>query len=136
MLRAADLIDWLPTLGGALHFVQLPAMFVARRVLDWGGELSRLAPINRRIVQVMGGGILLCVLGLGSLVLALHGQLLHSPSGVGVCAFLALFWAYRCAVQFLVYAQLWPAGQRWTELGSKLLFASLTAIYSLSVLLA
>lgn len=136
MLPAPELIDWLPTLGGALHFVQLPAMVVARRVLDWRGELSRLGPINRRIVRVMGGGIMLCVLGLGALVLALHGQLLHSGAGIGLCAFLGVFWAYRCAVQFLVYAELWPAGQAWTELGSKLLFVSLTGIYALSVLLA
>lgn len=136
MPPAPDVVDWLPTLGGALHFVQLPAMVVARRVLDWRGELSRLAPINRRIVQVMGGGIMVCVIGLGTLVVVLHGQLLHNAAGIGLCAFLAAFWAYRCAVQLFVYAELWPAGQRWTELGSRLLFVSLTGIYTLSVFLA
>jgi hypothetical protein len=84
----------------------------------------------------MGGGIMLCVIGLGTLVMALHGQILHSAPGIGLCTFLSVFWAYRCAVQFFVYAALWPAGQAWTELGSKLLFVSLTGVYALSALLA
>lgn len=132
MAPAPELVDWLPTLGGLLHFVQLPAMVVARRVLDWRGELSRLAPINRQIIRVIGGGIMVCVLGLGLLVLSLHGQLLHSTAGTGLCAFLTLFWAYRGAVQLFVYADLWPAGQEWAHFGSSLLFLSLTSIYAAS----
>lgn len=132
MAPAPDLADWLPTFGGMLHFVQLPAMLVARRVLDWRGELSRLAPINRQIIRVIGGGIMICVMGLGLLVLLLHGELLHSRAGVGLCGFLTLFWAYRGAVQLFVYADLWPAGQHWAHVGSIVLFLSLTGIYAVS----
>jgi hypothetical protein len=131
----AELVEWLPTVGGLLHFVQLPAMLVARRVLDWNGELSLLAPINRQIIRVVGGGIMFCVLGLGLLVLLLHGELLHSAAGVGLCTFLSLFWAYRGAVQFFVYADLWPAGQQWAHFGSSVLFVSLTCIYAISALI-
>lgn len=130
-----ELVDWVPTLGGFLHFVQIPAMFIARRVLDWQGELSRLAPINRQIVRVIGGGILVCVLGLGLLVIIEHGQLLHSSVGIGLCVFLSLFWAYRGGVQLFVYADLWPSGHRWSHFGSILLFVSLTSIYAISALL-
>lgn len=132
----AEYRDWLPTLAAALHLVQLPAMFVARRVLDWQGELGRLAPINQRILAVIAGGILVCVLGLAALVLALHGQLLESRAGVGLCAFLSVFWAYRGAVQVCVYARIWPVGQRWAHHALCLLFAVLTLAYALSVVVA
>jgi hypothetical protein len=130
----AELIVWLPTLAGLLHFAQLPAMFIARRVLDWQGELARLAPINRRIIGVIGGGIVLVIIGLGLLVVALHGRLLQSPAGVGLCVFLCVFWAYRGAVQLFVYAQLWPHQQRWSHHALNLLFATLTMSYGLSAI--
>lgn len=132
----AKLLDWLPTLAALLHFAQLPSMVIARRVLDWQGELSRLKPINRRIIVVIGGGIVVVILGLGVLVLALHGRLLHSAAGVGLCAFLSVFWAYRGAVQLLVYARLWPEGQRWAHRALSVLFVVLTCSYALSALLA
>jgi hypothetical protein len=132
----AEYRDWLPTLAALLHLVQLPAMFVARRVLDWQGELARLAPINQRILAVIAGGIMVCVLGLSMLVLALHGSLLESRAGVGLCVFLSVFWAYRGAVQFWVYARIWPAGERWAHHGLCVLFVVLTTAYALSASLA
>jgi hypothetical protein len=128
----AEYRDWLPTLAALLHFVQIPSMFVARRVLDWDEELGRLAPINRRIVAVIGGGILVCVLGQALLVLALHGQLLHSRAGTLLCVFLSVFWAYRGSVQFFVYGRIWPPRERWSHHALCLLFVVLTAAYALS----
>jgi hypothetical protein len=132
----AEYRDWLPTLAALLHFVQIPSMFVARRVLDWEEELRRLAPINRRIIAVIAGGILVCVLGLATLVLALHGELLRSRAGILLCVFLSVFWAYRGVVQFLVYGRIWPAGERWSHYALCLLFVVLTAAYAASVAVA
>ena len=131
----AEHIDWLPTLAALLHFAQLPSMFIARRVLDWQGELSRLAPINRQIIRVIGGGIVVVIIGLGVLVSVLHGRLLENPAGVGLCVFLSIFWAYRGAVQLFVYVELWPDRQRWAHYALSLLFLVLTSSYALSALL-
>ena len=127
-----EYLDWVPTVAAGLHFVQLPAMRVARRVLRWDDELTRLRPINRWIVSVIGGGIVLCILGLGLLVLCLHGELLRSAPGIGLCVFLSVFWAYRAVVQVALYSKLWPPGERWSHQALCVLFGLLTSAYAVS----
>lgn len=131
-----EYLDWLPTLAAALHFVQLPAMRVARRVLRWDDELIRLQPINGWILRVIGGGILLCIVGLGLLVLCLHGELLRTAPGIGLCLFLSVFWAYRGVVQVALYSKLWPEGERWSHQALCLLFGVLTSAYAASAIAA
>lgn len=128
-MDVSSISDWIPTLAALLHFVQLPAMIKARHVLDWDGEMSRLAPINRWIVRVIGGGIMLCILGLGLVVISAHGRLLDSACGAALCVFLAVFWGYRGLVQWLVYSRLWPPGERWSHYALEALFAVLVTAY-------
>ena len=135
MKQLFDSADWLPTLAGALHFIQLPSMVLARRILGWDREFARLSPINRGIVAAIGGGILVCVVGLGLLVASSHGRLLDSPVGVGLCVFLSVFWAYRGAVQLFVYGSIWPADSRAVHHALSVLFVVLTVAYAGAALL-
>jgi len=135
MKQLLDNADWLPTLAGALHFIQLPSMLLARRILGWDRDFARLSPIKRGIVLTIGGGILLCVLGLGLLVASSHGRLLQSPVGVGLCVFLSVFWAYRGAVQLFVYGSIWPASSRVAHHALSVLFIVLTLAYAAAALL-
>ena len=126
---------WLPTLAGALHFCQLPAMLVANRTLHWRDELAMLQLVNQRIIRVIGGGIVLVGVGLGSLMIANHGYIIHNPVGGGLCLFLCAFWFYRGLVQVFVYPTVWPANMRWAHLSLCVLFAALTALYGLAFVL-
>lgn len=124
----------LALVAGLLHFCQVPAMLVAPRMLGWEEDLGRLAPINRRIFQVMAAAILLTVLGSGALVAAAADEVAAgSRLGNGLCLFLFLFWGYRGAVQVLLYSRIWPGGAlgRASHLGLTALFSFLTGAYGL-----
>lgn len=118
---------------GALHFCQLPAMLTAPRILQWGDDLAKLEPINRQIVKVIGGGIMLAVLGLGVVVVCAPSDVAGgSRVGIALACFLAVFWAYRATVQIVVYRRIWPGGLtgRLSHYGLCLLFSFQTVAYA------
>jgi len=121
-------------LAGALHFTQIPAMFLLPRVLDFRNELSRLSEMNRRLVRVVLAGIMMCVLGLGAVVVISPAQMLDTLLGRSLGAFLALFWACRGGAQIAVYSKVWPRSSRWSHWALSALFALLTLLYAASTL--
>ncbi len=91
-------------IGGFLHFGILIASALVPGVLDWRKELAKLAPLSRQLVWVHGAFIVLVILGFGALSVALPGELAAgSWLARGICAFVAIFWAARLAVQFFVF---------------------------------
>jgi len=120
--------------AGLLHFSQVPAMLMLPRVLDWQTELASLSVMNQRLIRVVVAGIMLCVLGLGAIVIAYPAQMLSTRLGWALSLFLALFWACRAAAQFLVYARVWPQGQRWAHFCLCALFPLLSLLYTLGMI--
>jgi hypothetical protein len=121
--------------AGLLHFCQVPAMIVAPRMLGWADDLSKLQPINRRIVKVMGLAIMIVVLGTGVVVMIGCSQLADGgPLAVAFCTFLGVFWLYRGLVQVVLYRRIWPGGVvgQLSHHGLTLLFFALTAAYLFS----
>jgi hypothetical protein len=105
-----DIVD-LVRLAGILHFSQIVGMLGAGKLLDWERELLLLSPINRAIAKVIGIGILITGLGLGTVVVLGPDELAGgSPLGVRLALFLTSFWTYRAGVQLIVYRKLWPQG--------------------------
>lgn len=119
-------------LAGVLHFCQLPAMFMAPKMLGWREDLGKLQPINRRIFNVMAGGIMMTVLGLGLVVALAPAEVAGgSRLGTALAAFLGVFWAWRGSVQVFLYSKIWPGGWlgRASHWGLSALFAFLSAVY-------
>jgi uncharacterized protein YjeT (DUF2065 family) len=119
-------------LAGLLHFCQIPAMMFAPGMLGWKEDIAKLSEINRNIVKVIGGAIVLVVIGTGIVVLIGADQLAAGGRlAAAFCAFLGVFWLYRGTVQVTLYAKIWPGGLlgRLSYLGLSLLFFFLTAAY-------
>ena len=119
-------------LAGLLHFCQIPAMLMAPRMLGWKEDLPKLSLINRRIVVVIALAIVLVVVGMGIVVACAADQLVDkSRLATGVTGFLAVFWAYRAAVQWALYFRIWVKG--WlgvmSNYGLGLLLVFLTVVY-------
>ena len=91
-------------LGGVLHLGILIASALTPGVLDWKRELERLRPLSRQLVWVHGTFIVLTIIGLGVISLIAPREL---ASGTilarAICAFIAMFWLCRLAVQFFVF---------------------------------
>lgn len=121
--------------AGALHFLQIPGMLVALRTLGVGSELRSLPPLVHRMVVVMAGGIVLCVLGLGLVVTCWSEQVATTRLGAALCAFGCVFWGYRSVVQIVLYARLWPPQGTWAHRILALLFPLKTLVYAACLLL-
>jgi len=119
-------------LAGALHFLQIPAMFVAPRMLNWKEDFGKLVPINRWIFRVTAGGIVLTSVCLGAIVLLHPQELIYSKLGLSLSGFLALFWAYRASAQIFIYSRVWPRNNlmdRLSYYGMSILFPIKSALY-------
>ncbi len=130
-----SLLERLVFSAGVLHFCQVPAMMFSPKMLGWEEDLAKLSPINRRIVLVMGGGIMLTVLGSG-LVVAFNARRIAEggPLARALALFLAALWIYRGFIQVAVYARIWPPGRfaRASHYGLVMLFGYLSAVYALA----
>jgi hypothetical protein len=125
-------------LAGFLHFGILIASALVPNVLDWRGELRKLPPLFAQLVWVHGGFIVLTILGLGAISVLSATEL---ASGTflarSVCAFIALFWGTRLAVQFMYFDATPYLTCAYLKLGYHALtvvFACLTIIYTWSAL--
>ncbi len=120
-------------LGGAVHFAILLASVQVPRVLDWRCQLALLTPFLRRLFWVYGVFIVLVIVGFGTLSLVCSGELAsRTPLARAVCAFIAVFWLARLAVQFWVFdarPYLTTRLYRWGYQALTLAFAYLTFVY-------
>jgi len=122
--------DWWVTLAGALHFAQLPSMRIASRRLGWDVQLQQLGVFGRQLAILFGAGIMVCVLGLGLVVVSSHAQLLREFSGRALCVFLAFFWLKRGAIQWLLLGATWPSSLRWMHWGLSVLYPAMGGLYA------
>jgi alginate O-acetyltransferase complex protein AlgI len=104
-----NLALWLSGIG---HFVLLIASFQVPYRLDWKRDLAKLTPFNRKLMWVHGGTAVFTIISFGVLSLALHGEMLHGErAGLGLAAFIGLFWLIRIIVDFVYYDHAdWPKG--------------------------
>jgi hypothetical protein len=120
-------------LSGALHFLQIPSMYVlSRGGLNLTRDLEELSPINARLVVLFVAALTLLLLGLGGLVVFQHQQLLSSAFGRGVCWLLGVFWSLRVAAQCWLKSA-WPMKGSGSKLyyGLLVLYAYLALSYLL-----
>jgi hypothetical protein len=101
--------------------------------LKWNDELRPLPRLHRQMHWVYGGYVVLSIVAFAALSI-LNARELASGSGLarGVCAYVAVFWGIRLALQAVF--DISPYLPRpWMKAGYAalgLLFASLTAIYA------
>ncbi len=97
-------LEHLVWVGGLLHFGVLIASALVPQVLDWKRELARLGTMTRQLVWVHGSFIVLVIIGFGTLSLLHAGDLSSGqPLARAVCGFIALFWAARLSLQFVLF---------------------------------
>lgn len=126
LIAEALTLENLVFLAGLLHFVQVPALLMAPKMLNWQEEFSRLSPINRRIFQMIGLGIMLMTLGAGMVVIIAPDEVAGGGRlGTALCGYLGAVWLFRLIVQITVYARLWPGGL-WGRLSHYGVVANLT----------
>ncbi|MDD5657344.1 MAG: hypothetical protein PHF00_08845 [Elusimicrobia bacterium] len=101
-------------------------------MLHWKEDLGQLSVINRRIMKMIGLGIMLTTLGAGVVVVIAPKQVADgSRLGTALCGYLSLVWAQRAFIQAFLYAKVWPGGF-WGRLSHYGLFANVvlkTGIY-------
>lgn len=121
-------------IGGGLQLAVLIASGLVPRVLDWRSELRTLPLLLRQLIWVHGAFIVLTIAGQGTISLVNARELASgTPLARSVCAFIAVFWGTRLALQWFCfkpgeYLQSLPL-----RLGYHLLtvmFVCLTAIFA------
>ena len=119
-------LDRLVFLAGLLHFYEVPAILFLPRAHSWDQDLRRMAPINRKVVLVLRGGIVMTVLGLGALVMLCSSELVSGGRlATGLAGFLAALWSYRALMQSVVFSRDWPKVQ-----GGRLIHNVMLALFA------
>lgn len=99
MLNATTLI----MLAGLCHFGILIASAVAPQMLDWKHSLVPLTRMNRQVIWTHGAYIAGIIAAFGILSVAAPQLLTDgSPLARIVCAFIAVFWGARLALQLFI----------------------------------
>jgi hypothetical protein len=124
--------QWALHVGGALHFVQVPAMLGLALVVRQRNLAADVAEPVRRILAVLGGGIVLLVLPGGVASALLPIALLRSPFGYAYVATWCVFWTYRWLAQLIVYAPLIPPGGVLAHRCLVLVFSAKVTCYALA----
>lgn len=106
------LLSLLLSLAGWGHFLVLAASFQVPHRLGWHEELTRLRPLNRKLLWVYGGFIVGMIVSLGWLVLRLQPEILRGDrAALHVVGLVAVFWTARLVVDALVFEHNdWPEG--------------------------
>ena len=109
---ATDLLSLSLWLAGIGHFVVLIASFQVPSRLGWKDDLAKLTPFNRKLMWVHGGFAVLTIIAFGTLMLALHAEMLRGEkAALGLAAFIGVYWAARILVDFTYYDhEDWPSG--------------------------
>ena len=91
-------------IAGALHLLIPIASALVPNVLDWRTELGKLTTLTRQLVWVHGVFIVLVIFGFGALTLMNAASLASGTMlARSLCAFIALFWAARFSLQFVLF---------------------------------
>ncbi len=123
-------------IGGALHFVQLPAMAGLWFTIQRHRLREHVPAPLQRILLVLGGGIVLAVASGGILAVNLDRNLLTSWFGFGFTLSWSVFWAYRLAAQLFVYGPVLPAQARVPHRLLTLVFTVKTAAFCFATYVA
>lgn len=91
-------------IAGVLHLLIPIASALVPSVLDWRTELRKLTTLTRQLVWVHGVFIVLVILGFGALTLVNASELSSGTTlARSCCGFIALFWAARLSLQFVLF---------------------------------
>ena len=103
---------WVLTLAGCGHFLVLCASFQVPGRLNWSEELTRLRPLNRKLLWTYGLYIVGMITTLGILILYLHAEMLAGEKGaVAVLFVTTIFWWGRIIVDGFYFEHSdWPEG--------------------------
>lgn len=116
-------------LAGVGHFCLLLVSFQVPARAHWKEELSRLMPINRKLLWVYGGFTVLTIVAFGCLTLMLRQEFLEGDrAAVALAAFMAVYWTARILVDVFYFRHSdWPAGRVFV-VGHVMLFVFFTAL--------
>lgn len=119
--------------AGLGHFLILAASFQVPKRLGWAEELSRLRPLNRKLMWTYGGFTVLTIVAFGVMTLFLREELLRGDrAALALAAFIGVYWSARIGVDLFYFEHAdWPQG-RGLVLGHALLmllFAFLALTY-------
>jgi len=122
--------------AGVLHLVPLVAGLTVPRVLRWGQDLNKLAPLTRQLIWIHGAFIVITVLAFGLIsVTAAESMLQGTPLAIGTAAFIGFFWFLRLLIQLFYFdARPWLTNT-FRTVGYKsltFLFAYFSAVYFLT----
>ncbi len=137
-------------IAGLLQFVILVASAHVPIALDWRCELAKLSPFLRRLFWVYGVFIVLSIVGMALLCSLYSGELAGGAIQNGassparswdlpraLCAFIAVFWSARLAVQLFVFDAKPILTTRYLRTGYHgltLIFVYLSAVFIAAVL--
>jgi len=120
-------------LAGAASFCVLGAGAQVPQRFGWKLELSRLSPINRKLMWVYYGFIGTTIVAFGVLTLVFHDDMLRGDRvALGLAAFMGIWWMARVTVDGFVFRHSdWPRGRQFL-VGHVLLtttFVAMAAVY-------
>ncbi len=125
-----------PTLLFAAGIGQLSVLIASALVpirLNWREALRVLPRLHRQMYWVYGGYVVMSIVAFGVLSM-LNGRELAGGSGLarGLCAYIAVFWGVRLALQavFDVKEHLTTWWLKLGEFGLTVLFACFTVVYA------
>ena len=124
----------LVALGGICHFGVLIASALVPFVLDWKRTLAELPKLDRQLVWVYGGYVVLMIVAFGLLSVTVPHLLTDGdPLGRIVCGFIATFWGIRLGLQWFYLDSREHLTTWWLSAGHHLLtvvFTFLTVVYA------
>jgi hypothetical protein len=125
-------------LCGILQFGILIGSAQVPRIFDWRTNLAALPPFLRRLFWVYGAFIVFVIVAFATLTL-LHAPQMAAgaPVARSLCAVIAIFWAARLLVQFIVFDPR-PYLTNWFHKAGyhslTIIFTALVAIYGWAAL--
>ena len=127
------IFDKLLWLAGFGHFCVLIASFQVPVRMRWREDLTKLMPVNRKLMWTYGAFIVLTIVAFGALTLALHDELLRGDrAALGLASFIGVFWLMRVFVDVTMHTHAdWPRGTRFVVAHMMLLmlFIGLASTY-------
>jgi hypothetical protein len=91
------------TIGGIYHLGFAVFHLAFWRLFSWKKDLSRLSPVNRKIMQILNLRLTYVFVAVGLISLLLAESLLSSDLGKAVLIGVALFWLMRAIEQVVFF---------------------------------